>query len=144
MSSPLRKMYETMLSLEEKGVIFEPVPGVEIIVARAGGANKKFSRVMTRLSKPHRRAIQAEMLDETIGTDLLIQVYVEAVIKSWKGFTKDILTKVEGDAEIELEFSKENVVAVMKAIPDLFTDIVKLSQNIAMYQAEMLENDSKN
>ena len=144
MSNPLRKMFETVPSLEEQGVIIQYGVGLEVKVARAGGRNKKYSRAMTRLSKPHRRAIQAEMLDETIGTDLLISVFTESVIKDWKGFTKDILTKVDDDAEIELEFTTENVIAVMKALPDLFADIVKMAQNIAMYRAEMLENDSKN
>ena len=144
MRSALRKMFETVPSLEQKGVVLEYAEGVEMVIARAGGANKKFSRTLSRLSKPHRRAIQTEILDERIGNRLMMEAYAEAVVMSWKGFTKDIITKNDKDGEEALEFSKENIIAVFEALPELFADVSKMSQNITMYRAETLEGDSGN
>ena len=144
MSSPLRKMFETVPSLEEQGVVLNYAPGVEILVARAGGSNKKFNRVITRLSKPHRRAIEAEILDEAIGNALLVDAYVTAIIKGWKGITKDLITHNSADAEEELPFTKENVASLLTEQPNLFTDIQKVAENMRAYRIEVLESEAKN
>lgn len=144
MSNPLRRMYETVPSLEKDGVILQYAPGVEIRVARAGGANKKFSRVMNSLSKPYRRAIQTETLNDDIGIRLLIETYAKSIIIGWTGITKDLITKNDADSAEELPFTEDNVIEVMTAQPNLFNDVVQMSQNIAMFRAETLENDSGN
>jgi hypothetical protein len=137
-------MFETVPSLEQQGVVLEYAEGVEMMVARAGGSNKKFSRVLTRLSKPHRRAIQTEILDEKIGNRLMMEAYAEAVVMSWKGFTKDIITKNDEDGDVQLECTQENIIAVFEALPELFADVQKMSQTMSLYRAETLEADSGN
>ncbi len=144
MSNVLRKMFETVPSLETQGIVLQYAPGVEMVIARAGGANKRFARVLARLSKPHRRAIQTETINEDIGQDIMREAYAEAVVLSWVGFTKDILTKQEADAGTELECEVATVKAVFKALPDLFEDVAKMSNNITLYRAETLEQDSGN
>jgi len=144
MSNVLRKMFETVPSLETKGVVLEYAEGVDMTIARAGGANKKFAKVLARLSKPYRRAIQTETIDEKVGNRLMMEAYAEAVVLGWNGFTKDIITKKEEDAGTLLEFTKENVIAVFEALPELFTDVAKMSNNITLYRAETLEGDSGN
>jgi len=144
MSNVLRKMFETVPSLETKGVVLEYAEGVDMTIARAGGANKKFAKVLARLSKPYRRAIQTETIDEKVGNRLMMEAYAEAVVLGWNGFTKDIITKKEEDAGTALEFTKENVIAVFEALPELFADVAKMSNNITLYRAETLEGDSGN
>lgn len=144
MSNPLRQIYETDQSLETKGVILEYAPGVEITVARAGGANKRFTKVLARLSKPHRVAIRNETISPEASAKMLHTAYAEAIVLNWKGFTKDILTKKEEDADVQLPLSRENVVAVFDALPDLFADVALMSQNISLYRAEEMEHDAGN
>lgn len=144
MSNPLRKMFETDKSVEKNGIVVEYAPGVEITVARAGGANKKFAKVMTRLAKPYRRAIQTSTIDEDILKGLFIKAYAQAVILSWKGITKDLITHNDEDAETELEFNQENVQAVLREQPELFNDIQKTSSDISYYRAQILEEDAGN
>jgi len=144
MSNPLRRIYETDKNVEREGVVVEYSPGVEIKLARAGGANKKFSKVLTRLSRPHRRAIQTNTIDEKILTDMFITAYAQAIVLSWKGFTKDLITHEDADAETELDFNQENVEAVFHEQPNLFQDVQATADNIAIFRAEILEQDSGN
>jgi len=144
MSNPLRKMYETSDTVEKEGIIIEYAPGVELRVARAGGSNKRFTKEMARLCKPYRRAIQTETINEEILTMIFQKAYARTVILGWKGFTKDIITKNDDDADIELPFNEENCMAVLAAQQNLFQDIVKTADNISLFRAEINEVDSGN
>ena len=144
MSNPLRKAFETDNNLETKGIVLDYGEGVEIIVARAGGANKKFTKTLARLTKPHRVSIRNETLSDDATAKMLHTAYAETVILGWKGMTQDILSKDEVDATKELAFTKDNIIAVFKALPDLFTDVATMSQNISLYRAEQLEQDAGN
>ncbi len=140
----LRKMFETDTAVERDGVWVEYAPGVEVRIARAGGSNKHFAKVMERLAKPHRRAIQTDSVDADVLRDIFIKAYAQAIIVDWKGFTKDLITHDDADAEEELTLNKDNVEAVLRAQPNLFTDIQKASDTISMYRAEINEADSGN
>jgi len=137
-------MFETDASVETEGVVIEYAPGVEVRIARAGGANKKFAKMMTRLAKPHRRAIQAEAISEETLIHLFIKAYAATIILGWKGLTKDLITHDDADADTELPFSRENAEALLQEQPNLFQDIQRTADNIAIFRAEILEADSKN
>ena len=140
----LRKMFETDTKVERDGIWIEYAPGVEVRVARAGGSNKHFAKVMQRLAKPHRRAIQTDSVDDDVLKNIFIKAYATSIIVDWKGFTKDLITCDDADAGEELEFSKDNVEAVLRAQPNLFQDIQKASDTISYFRAEINEADSGN
>ena len=144
MSNPLRKMFETDKSVERDGIWLEYAPGVEIIIARAGGANKRFAKVMELLSKPYRRALQTNSVDESILLELFVKAYARAIALEWKGFTKDLITHDDTDADILLDFNQENCEAVLREQPNLFIDIQKASDDISLFRTERLEGDSGN
>jgi hypothetical protein len=137
-------MFETDTAVEREGVWLEYAPGVEIRIARAGGSNQFFAKTMERIAKPHRRAIQTGVIDKKILNDLFIKAYSQAIVVDWKGITKDLVTKDDADSETELVFNKENVEAVLTAQPNLFADIQKAADDIALYRAEIIEVDSGN
>ena len=140
----LRRMFETDTTVEREGIWLEYAPGVEIRVARAGGSNQHFAKTMERVAKPHRRAIQTGVIDKAILNDLFVKAYAQAIIVDWKGITKDLVTKDDSDSKEELPFNKDNVEAVLMAQPNLFTDIQKAADDIALYRAEVMETDSGN
>jgi len=137
-------MFETDESVEKEGVIIEYAPGIEIKVARAGGANKKFAKIMSRLAKPHRRAIQTEAVSEETLNHIFIKAYAASIILDWSGITKDLITHNDEDSGVELAFNQENVEAVLREQPNLFADIQKTADNISIFRAEILEADSGN
>jgi hypothetical protein len=137
-------MFETDKAVECDGIIIEYAPGVEIRIARAGGANKKFGKVMQRLTKPHRRAIQTDSINEDVLLKIFYKAYAAAIILDWRGITKDLITHDDADAGEELVFNTENVEAVLKEQPDLFKDLQKASDDISIFRSVVLEADSKN
>jgi hypothetical protein len=136
-------MFKTANTLEVKGITIEYGEGVEIQIARAGGANKKFAKALTRLTRPHRTAIKNDVMDEGLADDLILRAYAETVILGWDGVTREVLTGNEADTE-PLECTVENVIAVMTELPDLFKDIQRVSQDLSAFRADVLESDSKN
>lgn len=144
MSSALRKMFKTATALETNGIDIEYGEGLQIKVARAGGANKKFTKAITRLTKVHRAAIAHGIISEEVADGIVLRAYAETVILSWTGVMKDVLTGDEADAATELECNVDNVIAVMKELPDLFADIQKVSQELAAFRADSMEGDAKN
>lgn len=140
----LRTMFETDTVVERDGIWIDYAPGVEVRIARAGGSNKHFAKTMQRLAKPHRRAIQAEVVDDEVLKDIFIKAYTQAVIVDWKGFTKDLITRDDADADEVLAFNKDNVEAVLQAQPNLFTDIQKAADTLSYFRADINEADSGN
>jgi hypothetical protein len=137
-------MFETDTAVEREGIWLEYAPGVEIRIARAGGSNQHFAKTMERIAKPHRRAIQTGVIDKKVLDGLFIKAYAAAVVVDWKGITKDLITHDDADSETVLDFNKDNVEAVLVAQPNLFTDIQKAADDIALYRAEIMETDSGN
>jgi len=137
-------MFETDTAVEREGIWVVYAPDVEVRVARAGGGNKHFAKVMQRLAKPHRRAIQTDSVDETILKNIFIKAYAQAVIVDWKGFTKDLITHNDADSKTMLDFNSDNVEAVLRAQPNLFQDIQKAADTISYFRAEINEADSGN
>lgn len=144
MANALRKAFETDNTLETRGIVLDYGEGVEIIVARAGGSNRKFTKCLARLTKPHRVSIRNETMNEDATAKMLHTAYAETVLLGWKGVTQDILSKDDADSGKDLAFTKDNIIAVFKALPDLFADVATMSQNISLYRSEQLEHDAKN
>lgn len=127
-------------------------------VARAGGANKLYNRVMKRVFDPHRRAIQTDTLPEKKLAELMRQAYAEGVVTGWgykkheddKSFIDGKFLAEETDAEtgdvktVELAFTPANVAKVFADLPDLFADIQEQSSKVSLYRDAVKDEDAKN
>lgn len=137
--SSLYTTFGTDKSLEKDGIVLEygsnaqGVP-VQIRIARAGGANVKFAKVLEHKLKPYKRTLDA--LDNKVAEKLLIETYADTVILSWTG-----VQDREGN---DLEFNRDNVIKVLTDLPDLFIDIQQQSQKFALFREEIRELDSGN
>lgn len=136
--------FQTDTSLETQGLIID-YGSFRVTIARAGGANKRFSKTLESKTKPFKRAIQTDTMDNERGLEILREVYAEAIVLNWE--TKKDNTFVQGieaqDGSL-LPFSKENVVATFKNLPDLFTDIQQQAEKSALFRKLLQEQDSKN
>lgn len=137
----LYNTFETNKDLERDGIVLdygfnskdEPI---QIRIARAGGANTKFAKVLEQKMKPYKRAIANDTMDNKVAEKLLIEAYADAVILSWTG--------VEDREGNFLEFTRDNVVKVLTDLPDLFMDIQAQSQKSALFRAELREVEQGN
>ncbi len=134
MAKGIYELFTTDESLEKDGFVLE-YGEASFVIARAGGANKKFQSLMERKMRPYRSAINAGTMDESTAEKLLAEAYADAVVLAWDGVT-------DQDGE-ELVFNRENVIKVLTDLPDLFRDIQEQSQRVANFTKESFQEDAK-
>lgn len=131
---------------------------IRFMIARAGGSNQKYKTVFAHESKPHRRQIDNESLSEEVSEELMRRVYAKAVILDWGTLIRDedgnpVLDEkgnetwthtVEDEEGNALTFSEDNVVHILRLLPDLFTDIRQQAMKQANFRAAEEEADKGN
>lgn len=142
--------FETSTKLEQDGITVD-YGTFKVIVAHAGGSNKAYASLMEAETKPFRRLIQAGTVEQKKLEEIFYKVYAKTIIRNW-------FVKVGEDDDGEpiweqgidkkgggiLPFNVENIILTFKLLPNLFLDLKRLAEDIAMYKAEGLEEDSKN
>jgi hypothetical protein len=144
--------FKTNSDLETKGVEIDYGHCV-ITVARAGGANKKFERVLAAKTKPYRRAMDTETMDPGVAARIMRETYAEAIILRWQSrvgedgngdrILKAGIEAPEGGEKL-LPFNEKNVAKTLQALPDLFTDIQGQANKFAIYREAILETEAGN
>lgn len=137
----LYKSFSTDAAIERNGVILNygknsKGADIEIRIARAGGANKRYIERMEAKTKPLRRQIQTDTVDRNTLETLIREVFVETVVIGWSG--------VEDQDNNEMPFSRENAIKLFTDLPDLFADIQEQAQKSALFRVEIQEADAKN
>lgn len=137
----LYKQFKTDSNLEKDGIIIEygqtdQGKPIQIKIARAGGANTAYSRVLEAKVKPYRRQIQNETIERETMTSIMREVYAETVVIGWSN-----VQNAEGE---DLEFNRENVIQLFTDLPELFEDIQSQANNVAIFRETILEEEAKN
>ena len=138
-------------NLETSGIWID-YDSFRVLVARAGGSNKKYMSYAELKTKPFRRALQAGTMTNERSQALLYDIYAKTVILDWETADgvdeKDGLTKwKKGIQDREgniLPVTPENLIATFKALPDLFTDLQQAAESMSLFRKEEVEADAKN
>ena len=137
----LYSQFKTDKNIEKDGIVLEygmnskkKIIGIRI--ARAGGANVQYSKLLEAKIKPYRRQIQNETLDNDIADKITKEVYAQTIVLGWEN--------VEDENGEELEFSVANCIKLFTDLPELWSDIQQQATRASLFRAEILENDSKN
>lgn len=109
-----------------------------IKIARAGGGNKKYMRVLEAVSRPHRRAIQSGNLPPEKANEVLQEVYAKAVVLDWGG------EGMVDEAGKPLKFSPKACMDLFQRLPDLFEDVKAQAESFINFKVEEAEADAKN
>ena len=81
--------FRTDPKLETKGVWVDYGQGFRLLLARAGGANARYTKLFEKKAKPIRRALVNGQVSKEQGDDLLREIFSETVILSWEVKTAD-------------------------------------------------------
>lgn len=127
--------FKTDKQLEETGIWLN-YGDFKIKIARAGGSNKRFENSCKNRLKGYERALQIGALSNDKANELMQEIYAESVILDWEG--------VKDEDGNTLEYNKENVLKVLKDLPELFKDLEDNSKKIALFRQDILEKDLKN
>jgi hypothetical protein len=151
----LYKHFKTDENVEKTGILLEygttvvngkEVP-IAIRIARAGGANRAYERLMEAEVKPHRRMIQNETIEKAVVERILKKVYAQTVVLGWENV--DLEARMEGDKVVlpELKnapFNVENCIRLFEDLPDLFEDIKTQAQKASLFRKDIQDADAKN
>lgn len=158
----LFKNFKTDRNLEKEGIQYTPDSSTVITLARAGGTNVRFAKVLEAKTKPYRRQIDAGTLDPKIDKLMMAEVFAETVIKSWETLIgeedkEQLVPGIEADPDAKdgtyscavdknglVPFNKQNVVATLLALPDVFQDIQREANRMSNYLTQAREDDAKN
>lgn len=137
----LYTQFATDKNVEKDGVVLEYGMNsknkiMSIRIARAGGANTHYAKLLESKIKPYRRQIQNETLDNAVAEKLTKEVYSLSVVLGWEN--------IEDKEGNELEFNQANFIKLMDDLPDLWSDIQSQATRAALFRAEILETDAKN
>ena len=137
--------FETDKKCEREGV-WTDYGQFRVRLSRAGGANKDFQKVLDRLTRPYRRAIATDTLDNEVANELLRRAYAKAVIQGWETKIDDeFVSGIESpDGEDLIDVSQESIVKVLADLPDLFIDLQGQATSLALYRASLQEDASGN
>jgi hypothetical protein len=123
-------LFGTDKALEKEGIVLDYGP-FQIRIARAGGANAKFARVMEVKLRPYRRALDAGTLDEEIAKRLIAEAYAEAVVLDWENVTDE-----NGQS---MDCTVPNIVKLFLDLPELFADVQSQATKAALFRKAEVE-----
>lgn len=126
-------VFETDTDLETKGRWIDYGAAGEYLIARAGGANKKYSKLLTARMKPYRRQVEQGTMDNEKAKQILIETFVDAVLLDWKN--------VNGRDGQPLEHTRENAITLFKDLPALLADLQNQAMSFAVFRRHEVEQD---
>lgn len=134
-------MWGTEAVLETGGVWIDyGRGGGRFLIARAGGANTKFAKVLEAKMRPHRRLLESKGktkgIDNETANKILTEAFVEACLLEWED-----VTGMDGKL---LEFNKPNAIKLFTDLPDLFSDLREQASSLSTFQQEDMEDDAGN
>jgi len=136
--------FATDQGLEKNGVVLD-YGNFRVTIARAGGSNKKFSRLLERKTKPYRRQIQNDSMDDVVAERILREVYAESIIQNWETLEGDKWKKgIESPDGKILPFCNNNIFDTLTNLPELFADIQTQASKAALFKQTTQEDDAKN
>lgn len=139
--------FKTSTNHETQGVWLEE-PMFRVRVRRAGGSNTAYTQRGEKAFRPYRRAIANNSLDAKLMDRILREIYVDSVIVGWSvrdtvdGDWQD--NKMHGIDGAVVEYNRENAMAVLEAVPELWSAIRDQSSNITLFSGEEVVDDAKN
>ncbi len=142
---------QTDPALETKGVEVD-YGSFRVTLARAGGANKRYEKLLDARSKPHRRAMKTETMDNDVALGVMREVYADSIILHWEAKNAkgnwevgiEAKPKKPGDPINIVPFNRDNVVQAMIDLPELLLWFKEDAEKLALYLVQAQEEDVKN
>lgn len=144
----LSKQFHTNPEAEQEGawVDYGPnadktVPGFKL--SRMAKSNKRYTKTLDRVTKPHRRSIELETMDNDQAEEMFAEVFVETILLDWRNIP---LSDVTGNADDKgfADFTKANALALFKRLPELYEDLQDKAKKASLFRDEALEREAKN
>jgi hypothetical protein len=141
----LEKLFKTNKKMEREGILIDygpnedlpgdPPPSIRFRVARSGGSNVAYSKVLERITKPWKRALQNGQVSNERAKEMDREAFIEACLLGWENVT------LGGQV---LEFSAANAKVLFETLPDMYDDLREQAGSSALFREETREADLGN
>jgi hypothetical protein len=136
----------------EKDGIWHDFSTFRVKLRRAGGDNDKFAKIFEAKMAPFQHLMDAEMLENDKARAILMEVVAEALVSDWETNLgtvdePDLVPGIEDpDSGVVLPAVVDNIIMVFRTKPgrELFTDLWKQSQRMALYRKVIAEGQAGN
>lgn len=106
------------------------------IISRMGKSNKAYTKALEAASRPYRRQIEAGSMNNDVAEKMMMDVFVDTVLKGWKN--------VQYENGTPIEFSKVQAKLLFSELPDLYNELVERASKLSTFRTESLEEEAKN
>lgn len=137
----LYNQFETNKDAEVEGVWVEyganedgSIPKFKI--SRMSKANKKYTKALERATRPHRRSIELETMNNDLAERLLMEVFIDTVLLEWQN-----IKQRDG---VELDLTKKNAMKLFEDLPELYDDLQEKAKKASLFRDETLEEEAGN
>lgn len=117
----------------------------KIQIARAGGSNKRYSKLLNKKLRPHRRRLETDTMEEETARKIMIETFASSIIIGWESKDEEgkFVVGIHDEDGAIIEYNKQNVFDTLVKLPDLFRDIQIQADKVSLFRAEELEQDLK-
>ncbi len=105
-------------------------------ISRMSKANKKYTKALEKATRPHRRAIELETMNNDLAERLFMEVFVDTVLLDWKN--------IQGRDGSEIKLSKDEAMKLFVELPELYDDLQEKAKKASLFREEALEDESGN
>lgn len=137
----LREQFATNKTAEISGVWVEYGPNSDgtvprFKISRMSKANKAYTKALEKATKPHRRSIELETMDENLAEKIFMKVFVSSVLLDWEN--------VQHDDGVGISFREENAIDLFDALPELYDDLQDKAKKASLFREMELEAEAGN
>lgn len=143
------KIFDVDKSIEKEGILVN-YGDFRFKLARAGGSNQEFRKLLQAKLKPYRHQMDNDTMDEKVSEVIVREVYARTVVLGWETKVSDEPSP-DGTWEPWLEtptgktpFSVDACIKVLTDLPELFKDIQSMAGKAAHYRKGEEDADAKN
>ena len=101
---------------------------VQLKIARAG--NKEFKRIFAQLTRPHKRDMEKNRVDEDIMKSIICETLAKSILVDWKDFVID---------KKPLKYSIDNATSLLNNDVDCREFVQEFSRDLDNFLKEELE-----
>lgn len=128
--------YSTDAAIEKAGVWADYGDLGKILLARAGGANKKYLKAVEAFQRKNKRRLDLGLVPSAELIEVTAKIFAETVVLGWEG--------VKGRDGNPLPFTTDNCRQLLMDLPELLRDLEKLASDHTAYRAQIDEAAAKN
>jgi len=126
-------IFKTNKDLENSGIWIEygDDPPIRFRIARAGGNNKAFAKLLDKLTRPVRKLLANNALSDEAATKIYQEAFIKTVLLGWENVTDE-----KGEP---MACTFDNAMKLFDDLPDLFADLKDQASNMALFREEELD-----